>query len=176
MRRLLDALYLSAAWLAALFMVGVLLMVLLSIVSRLFHFYVPGTDAYAATHIRLYAEAIADPPPDDPARLAMATAQWLEDLLPSTAHRPWRHIAKEMVGLDAAMMPPGVSEIERRLTERIESLPSSMLPGLSEIECRLAQRIERLPSLRVMRAMRALYRRTVPLRIRQSVRRLRGVT
>jgi TRAP-type C4-dicarboxylate transport system permease small subunit len=47
MRRLLDALYQSAAWLAALFMVGVLLMVLLSIVSRLFHFYVPGTDAYA---------------------------------------------------------------------------------------------------------------------------------
>ncbi len=47
MRRLLDALYLSAAWLAALFMLGVLLMVLLSIVSRLLHFYVPGTDAYA---------------------------------------------------------------------------------------------------------------------------------
>jgi TRAP-type C4-dicarboxylate transport system permease small subunit len=47
MRRLLDALYQSAAWLAALFMVGVLLMVLLSIISRLLHFYVPGTDAYA---------------------------------------------------------------------------------------------------------------------------------
>lgn len=47
MRRLLDALYMSAAWLAALFMIGVLLMVLLSIASRLFHFYVPGTDAYA---------------------------------------------------------------------------------------------------------------------------------
>ena len=47
MRRLLDALYEGAAWLAALFMVGVLAMVLLSIVSRLFEFYVPGTDAYA---------------------------------------------------------------------------------------------------------------------------------
>ncbi len=47
MRKLLDALYDGAAWLAALFMVGVLLMVLLSIVSRLLHFYVPGTDAYA---------------------------------------------------------------------------------------------------------------------------------
>ncbi|MDP3612466.1 MAG: TRAP transporter small permease, partial [Rubrivivax sp.] len=35
MRRLLDALYTGAAWLAALFMVGLLLMVLLSIVSRL---------------------------------------------------------------------------------------------------------------------------------------------
>jgi TRAP-type C4-dicarboxylate transport system permease small subunit len=47
MRKTLDALYLSSAWLAALFMIGVLTMVLLSIVSRLAGFYVPGTDAYA---------------------------------------------------------------------------------------------------------------------------------
>ncbi len=47
MRKLLDGLYDGAAWLAALFMIGVLAMVLLSIVSRLLHFYVPGTDAYA---------------------------------------------------------------------------------------------------------------------------------
>ena len=47
MRRLLDFLYDSAAALAALFMVGLLGMVLLSIASRQFHFHVPGTDAYA---------------------------------------------------------------------------------------------------------------------------------
>jgi TRAP-type C4-dicarboxylate transport system permease small subunit len=47
MRRLLDALYDGAAWLAALMMVGLLAMVLLSIVSRQLHFHVPGTDAYA---------------------------------------------------------------------------------------------------------------------------------
>jgi TRAP-type C4-dicarboxylate transport system permease small subunit len=46
-RRLLDALYDGAAWLAALGMVGLLAMVLLAIVSRLLHFHVPGTDAYA---------------------------------------------------------------------------------------------------------------------------------
>jgi TRAP-type C4-dicarboxylate transport system permease small subunit len=46
-RRLLDALYDAAAWAAALCMVGLLVMVLLSIVSRLAHFHVPGTDAYA---------------------------------------------------------------------------------------------------------------------------------
>jgi len=46
-RRFLDALYDGAAWLAALAMVGVLLMVLLSILGRQFHFHVPGTDAYA---------------------------------------------------------------------------------------------------------------------------------
>ncbi len=47
MRRLLDGLYDGAAWLAALCMVGLLAMVLLSIVSRQLHFHVPGTDAYA---------------------------------------------------------------------------------------------------------------------------------
>lgn len=47
MRRLLDGLYDGAAWLAALCMIGLLAMVLLSIVSRQLHFHVPGTDAYA---------------------------------------------------------------------------------------------------------------------------------
>jgi TRAP-type C4-dicarboxylate transport system permease small subunit len=47
MRRFLDFLYDGAAWLAALAMIGVLLMVLLSIVSRQLQFHVPGTDAYA---------------------------------------------------------------------------------------------------------------------------------
>ncbi len=47
MRKLLDALYDGAAALAALFMVGLLGMVLLSIVSRQLQFHLPGTDAYA---------------------------------------------------------------------------------------------------------------------------------
>jgi TRAP-type C4-dicarboxylate transport system permease small subunit len=47
MRRLLDFLYDGAAWLAAIAMIGVLVMVLLSIVSRQFGFHVAGTDAYA---------------------------------------------------------------------------------------------------------------------------------
>ena len=47
MRRTLDFLYDASAWLAALSMIGVLLMVLLSIVSRQVGFHVAGTDAYA---------------------------------------------------------------------------------------------------------------------------------
>ena len=47
MRKWLDRLYDGAAALAALFMIGLLAMVLLSIVSRQLHFHVPGTDAYA---------------------------------------------------------------------------------------------------------------------------------
>jgi TRAP-type C4-dicarboxylate transport system permease small subunit len=46
-RKALDRLYDAAAAVAALFMVGLLAMVLLSVVGRQFHFYVAGTDAYA---------------------------------------------------------------------------------------------------------------------------------
>lgn len=47
MRRFLDGLYACSAWLAGISMIGVLLMVLLTIVSRFFGFAAPGTDAYA---------------------------------------------------------------------------------------------------------------------------------
>ena len=47
MRKLLDTLYDSAAALAALFMIGLLVMVLLSIAGRQFHFNIAGSDAYA---------------------------------------------------------------------------------------------------------------------------------
>ena len=47
MRAALDRLYMACAWLAALMMVGTLAMVLLGIASRLFQWFVPGTDAYA---------------------------------------------------------------------------------------------------------------------------------
>lgn len=47
MRRALDALYDGCAALAALCMVALLVMVMLSIVGRLLHFHLPGTDAYA---------------------------------------------------------------------------------------------------------------------------------
>ena len=47
MRKLLDGLYDGAAWLAALAMVGLLVMVLLSILGRQLNFNLPGTDAYA---------------------------------------------------------------------------------------------------------------------------------
>jgi TRAP-type C4-dicarboxylate transport system permease small subunit len=43
----LDRLYMGAAWLAAALMVGTLLMVLAGIATRLFSWYVAGTDAYA---------------------------------------------------------------------------------------------------------------------------------
>ncbi len=47
MRRILDAIYDGAAWLAALAMIGVLVWVLLSILTRQLGINLPGTDAYA---------------------------------------------------------------------------------------------------------------------------------
>lgn len=47
MRKTLDSVYDVAAWIAAAFMVALLLMVLLSILGRQFGFHVRGTDAYA---------------------------------------------------------------------------------------------------------------------------------
>ena len=47
MRKLIDGLYTASSWLAGLSMVVVLLMVLLTIASRLLGFSAPGTDAYA---------------------------------------------------------------------------------------------------------------------------------
>ena len=47
MRRALDATYNAAGFLAALFLIGTLAMVLLGIAGRLLDFHVPGTDAYA---------------------------------------------------------------------------------------------------------------------------------
>ena len=47
MRKLLNGLYEASAWLAGLAMIGILVMVLLTILSRLMGFSAPGTDAYA---------------------------------------------------------------------------------------------------------------------------------
>jgi TRAP-type C4-dicarboxylate transport system permease small subunit len=47
LRRLLDALYDAAAYLAAFFLVGTLAMVLTAIAGRFFGFLLSGTDAYA---------------------------------------------------------------------------------------------------------------------------------
>jgi TRAP-type C4-dicarboxylate transport system permease small subunit len=47
MRKALDTLYDAAAWAAAFFMVGVLLMVLASVLGREFGFNLRGSDAYA---------------------------------------------------------------------------------------------------------------------------------
>jgi TRAP-type C4-dicarboxylate transport system permease small subunit len=47
MRHLLDRVYGAAAWAAALFMIGTLAMILLSVGGRLLDFHIRGTDAYA---------------------------------------------------------------------------------------------------------------------------------
>ncbi len=47
MRKFLDGLYATSAWLAGIAMIGILVMVLATIISRLMGVNLPGTDAYA---------------------------------------------------------------------------------------------------------------------------------
>ena len=47
MRKSLEILYLASGYLAALFMIGTLLMVLASVLGRMLHFNLRGSDAYA---------------------------------------------------------------------------------------------------------------------------------
>lgn len=47
MRRFLDSIYTLSAWLAGICMIGVLIMVLLTMLGRLLHFDLAGSDAYA---------------------------------------------------------------------------------------------------------------------------------
>ncbi len=47
MRKFLDGLYATSAWLAGIAMIGILVMVLATIISRLIGVNLPGTDAYA---------------------------------------------------------------------------------------------------------------------------------
>ncbi len=47
MRAWLDRLYTFSGWLAAIFMIGTLIMVMIGITGRIFGFYVRGTDSYA---------------------------------------------------------------------------------------------------------------------------------
>jgi hypothetical protein len=107
-----------------------------------------SAEAYAAQYVALYEEAIADPPPADPAAIARATAAWLEDLLPSPAAGGWQDVAKEVAGYQAA----------------------NFAPELHAVEARLAARIEALPSRRAMGLMRSAYRRVMPLPLRHKIR------
>lgn len=47
MRKILDFLYIVAGWLAAVFMIGTLAMVLAGVLGRMFNFNLRGSDAYA---------------------------------------------------------------------------------------------------------------------------------
>lgn len=52
-----------------------------------------SSDDYAAAYLEIYAQAIAEGTPQDASQAA--TADWLEDLLPSAAPRAWLDVARE---------------------------------------------------------------------------------
>lgn len=120
-----------------------------------------SAEAYVERHLELYRDAIADPPPDDPDALALATATWLEELLPTSADRPWRNVAIEIGHMHPSPQPPVA----------LEAVPG--LDQVHEIADALKRSIDTLPSRRLGRFARAAYRRLVPLRIRQKMWRWR---
>src|SRR5262252_9590312 len=109
LRRGLDALYDGAAMLAALFMVALLVMVLLSIAGRQFHFHLPGTDSYAG-----YMMAAAG-------FLALA------------------HTFKRNEHIRVTLLLASLHEQPRRLLERWALAAGGVLAGLAAYySCRLA--------------------------------------
>ncbi len=53
-------------------------------------------DRSIAQHVTVYREAIEAPAPDA-GECAIATAAWLEDMLPTPTTRPWRHLEREVL-------------------------------------------------------------------------------
>jgi glycosyltransferase involved in cell wall biosynthesis len=101
-----------------------------------------SADIYTARHLALYADAMADAPTASQTELAMATAVWLEELLPSPAQRAWRTVAKEL----------GSPEHAGNDRELLTTLMAT---------------VNHLPSQRVMRGLRLLARRFLPVPMRQ---------
>jgi hypothetical protein len=114
-------------------------------------------DAFIQHHLTVYAAALADPGPPDPAAHASATATWIEDLTPSAATRDWHLIAREIFRLHAVPPTEYLSGMEQRL--------------LTEIEHQGAVTRDALTGLTVGDAFRALWWRFVPVRIRLPMHR-----
>jgi hypothetical protein len=150
-------------------------------------------DDYAARHVALYRSAMAEAPVPAEAA-ARASAAWLEDLLPSAAERPWRDIVREIVGPLPQPMREMAGEIRRDLAATLaETLPTALdaaaargRPDLvAAVEAVVATRMDAavaatsdrvlhgMPGVRAERALRGLWRRILPERVRRPLHRWR---
>ena len=81
-----------------------------------------SADDYAAAYLELYTQAIGEGVTQDNSHAA-ATADWLEDLLPSVAPRVWLDIARETGLLSEALFG---RRWAARLRSLLDSLPVSI--------------------------------------------------
>ncbi|WP_137127970.1 glycosyltransferase [Roseomonas sp. HF4] len=153
---------------------------------------------YAARHVALYRSATAEAPglAEEAAR---ASAAWLEDLLPSAAERPWRDIVREIAGPLPQPMQEMAGEIRRDMSATLaEALPAAIdaatarvLQGpmqhclVAAVDAAVATRMEAavaatsdqvlrgMPGVRAERALRGLWRRILPERVRRPLHRWR---
>jgi hypothetical protein len=73
---------------------------------------------YAAAYVDLYTAALAAPEPAHDAMHA-ATAAWLEELLPTSAQRAWRSVAREISDYTTAPLENALDAFEERLVATI---------------------------------------------------------
>lgn len=148
-------------------------------------------DDYAARHVALYRSAMADAPASAE-EAARASAAWLENMLPSAAERPWRDIVREIVGPLPEPMREMAGEIRRDLAATLEETLPTVLdaaaargrPGLvAALDALVATRMDAavaatsdrvlrgMPGVRAERAVRGLWRRILPERVRRPLHR-----
>jgi glycosyltransferase involved in cell wall biosynthesis len=112
-----------------------------------------------AQHLAVYAAALADPRPFDPAAHAAATAAWIEDLVPNAATRDWHIVAREIFRIHAVPPLEYLSAMEQRLREDI-----THQAGITR---------DTVTGLTVMDAFRVLWWRFVPRAVRLPIYRAR---
>ena len=65
---------------------------------------VAGADAFVAGHVEVYRRAIERPAPE-PESVALATAQWIEELTVTPPDRKWKSVARELGLFERANQP-----------------------------------------------------------------------
>jgi hypothetical protein len=119
-----------------------------------------SVDESIAQHLAVYGAALADPGPMDPVAHAMATAAWIEDLVPSAPARAWHIVAREIFRVHAVPPAEALLAMEQRIREEI---------GHQAAETRNA-----LTGLTVADAVRVLWWRFFPAAIRRRMGRSRS--
>lgn len=153
--------------------------------------------AWVDQHLTVYEAALSDPAPAASACQA-ATAQWIEDLVPSAADRGWSVIAREIFSVTAepttTALRDALADVEDRLRQQIADnsnrleAKQELRDALASVEGRLQRQIadicERLeakldeisrasqkPTL--LESFKGLWRRVVPHKVRAGIHGLR---
>ena len=129
-------------------------------------------DHSVSRHLEVYAAALKDPAPVDLPARAAATAAWIEDLVPGSADRDWRKVVSELHGLAAEPHPAFFHGMEERLREAGERQLTEVRAANDASAAGLMKALDQMrDEIGQPSAARMLWRRLVPLAIRQELHR-----